>query len=297
MTRNIYYRMLDIGRKLPIMDTKKAIILGIVTTILIVGVAGAVVLVKRQQDNRSGAQTNGGAACQPPGAVTGVIVEHPYCTDTSTLECSFNQASCSWDPVSGAVSYNVTVKNTNKGTVVDTKTGYTSTKLVFAVPETATYQCDVTAVNSCGSTGAIGSDSFLCEVGVQALPSPTPGPSVTPRPSTPPPAPTAIPTPKPSSAPITSACGQTCSTNTPCQTGLICSQTTKGQSYCAMPNYQNACVNNPSVATCCNAPITITQLPNSGVTENTRLFWLAGLVFVVLGVISLKFQTSRRRNK
>lgn len=276
------------------MDTKKAIILGIITTILIAGVAGAVVLVNRTQDTRSKAQTaTGGAgdACQPPGAATGVLIEFPYCQEGSTLECSFTQASCSWDTVTGAVSYNVKITHVETGTVVDNKTGVTTTRVVFPVIANNTYQCDVTAISSCGSSGSTGTDSLLCAVSGTIA---TPAPSAPPR-ATPPPTP--IPTPKPTPPPVAMVCGQACDTNTPCQGGLVCAQTAKGQAYCTMPNYQTACVNNPSFAACCSAPL-VTLTPGDkppGSITPTLFLGLGGLIFVLFGGASLMFQGRKRK--
>ncbi len=112
-------------------------------------------------------------------------------------------------------------------------------------------------------------------------PSNTPAPSKTPVPSptatgtppsnTPIPSATKIPpthTPIPTNTPILSntpiptftptpapnACGYTqCDSAHPCNGGLTCVTAKNDKSYCAIPEYQDACKNNPSYDTCCRS--------------------------------------------
>lgn len=81
---------------------------------------------------------------------------------------------------------------------------------------------------------------------------PTPTSTSTPTPTKTPtntPIPSATPTPAPN------ACGYTqCDSQHPCNSGLICVTAKNDKSYCAKPDYQDACKNNPSYDTCCRAP-------------------------------------------
>ncbi|MBU4210386.1 hypothetical protein KKC08_04615 [Patescibacteria group bacterium] len=80
---------------------------------------------------------------------------------------------------------------------------------------------------------------------------PTPTPTQTPTPTTTPtPTPTNTPTPKPN------ICGYTPCDNSssPCQSGLICVDANNGNSYCSMPQFEDACVARPSFSSCCTAP-------------------------------------------
>lgn len=202
--------------------------------------------------------------------------------------CTFDKASCSWDPVSGASSYNVKVTEVDSGNVVKTDSITSgTTKIVFPVTPGKTYKCEVTAVNSCGSTGGTGSDSLLCSVpGNTTSPSPTPKATPTPPPATP--APVSTPTPSPV------ACGAGCNATTPCQPGLSCSQLAGGQSFCMNPAYQDACQKNPTVATCCQPPKIVQNtpkptLPPAGDMDSTTAIAAAGVgLVVVAGFLLLK---------
>lgn len=97
---------------------------------------------------------------------------------------------------------------------------------------------------------------------------PTPTPTYYPKPSTPPSTPTPpykyTPTPTAYITPTNPphACGYSpCKIDSDCFSGLICvTPNNNGQKYCALPQYQQACAQNPSVTTCCTEP---TPTPNS----------------------------------
>jgi len=136
-------------------------------------------------------------SCQVPPVVTNVKVEYPSCEGT---QCSFTQASCSWDAITGSTSYALKISQVESGEVVrNDSVNASTTRVVFSIVQNKTYQCDVSSVNSCGK-GPAGTHSLLCEVqGVVATPTPvrpTPvqptGPASTPVPTL---VPTAIPTP------------------------------------------------------------------------------------------------------
>ncbi len=100
-------------------------------------------------------------ACTTPAQPTGVTMDYPSCVGT---QCNFTQALCSWNAVTGASSYNVTFTNVDTNTVVQTQTVQSgTTQLVFPVNQGKTYKCDVSAVNSCGTAGPVGSYSLLCQ--------------------------------------------------------------------------------------------------------------------------------------
>lgn len=287
------------------MNKKNAIILSVVLVgILIAAIPIAVYLVRQQQTTKSSAETNTQTVCQTPGTVSNVTIEYPFCEQGSTLECSFTQASCSWNPVSEASSYGLKITEVDSGTVIKTDSVSSSTtKIAFPVTSGKTYKCDVTATNSCGSTGGTGTDSLLCKVDEVALATPTPppagGPSPTPTPSgnptpTPPPVGGLIPTPTPTVTPKPQpkACGQACDTSEDCGSGMTCVKTANNFSYCALDQYQNACIDNPSVNTCCQAPTKPNKPPvlaKAGLTDNTTLLIGGGLLLIILSAVFLVF--------
>ncbi len=118
-----------------------------------------------------------------PAAVTGVLVEYPECEGDS---CSFVQASCSWNAVETAATYNYTVTEVDTGTQVQSSTVDTSIlRVVFPVTQERTYKCDVFATNSTGQSGGTGSHSLLCSAEGLIDETPTPVPA-TPLPTKPP---------------------------------------------------------------------------------------------------------------
>lgn len=58
------------------------------------------------------------------------------------------------------------------------------------------------------------------------------------------------------------ACGDTgCETDNDCETGLVCLDTDDDIMYCGMELYEDACIEDPSEESCCEAPTTITSTP------------------------------------
>lgn len=273
------------------MDKKKTIIITLVIIgILVIAIPVAVYLVKQQQTVNSRAQTAGGATgttCTVPAVVENVRVEYPNCEQGSTLQCSFTEANCTWDAVSGAVNYNIKVTETDTNTVVKTdKVTSATTKVVFPVVTGRTYQCDISAINSCGATGGTGMDSLLCKVdGVFASPSPTPNPSPSPSPASNAASPS--PSPIPSPTIISLGCGYTqCeSANVTCDKGLTCVSLANGGSACAYPDFVQACGQNPSVTTCCSAQKVAVKpvLPKSGDLNTTQILGGLGIGLAIIG--------------
>lgn len=176
------------------MNKTKGIILGFIIFTLLAAIPLTVYLAKQQQETRSRADE---PTCQLPQAPANVHVSFPSCEGD---QCSFENASCSFDPVANAVSYTLKVTEVETNTVIKSETLTPSTtKVVFPITQGKTYKCDVAAVNSCGQTGATASDSKLCQV-EGALPTPTGVPPT----STPIPTNTPVPTQAatPTSAPI-----------------------------------------------------------------------------------------------
>lgn len=166
----------------------KNIILAIIIIVLLIGIPITVYFAKQQQETRSRAEET----CQPPAAVSNVKVNFPNCEGDV---CNFEQASCTFDAVSGAVTYSLKVTEVDSGSVIKSETLSSATKIIFPVTNGKTYKCDVAAVNSCGQTGATGTDSKLCVIeGQLPTPSPTPTPTLTPVPTA---TPTLTPTPTP----------------------------------------------------------------------------------------------------
>jgi hypothetical protein len=158
-------------------------------------------------------------------------------TPTPTPPACFNGTSpkgvCTWDAVSDAQTYNVTVKDLTTGTTVATDTVQApGTEYSFTDNGLDTYECDVTSNNVCGNSPPAKSPPSTCSVPTPTIsvpPTPTTGVSPTPTPTTPPgqptptatpaptatPVPTATPTPKPTATPIPTATPRPLPTPTP----------------------------------------------------------------------------------
>jgi hypothetical protein len=103
-----------------------------------------------------------GGACQTPETVSGVDFNYPSCVGT---QCNFTQASCSWAAVNGATSYSVKITQVESGTITSTNTVNAPTvTFSFPVEQGKTYRCEISAVNSCGTSGQAGSAQALCAV-------------------------------------------------------------------------------------------------------------------------------------
>jgi hypothetical protein len=213
--------------------------------------------------------------------------------DAKALSCSFEQASCSWDPVVGATNYNVVITEVDSGSVIkNEQVASTNTKITFPVIQGKTYKCDVSATNSCGALSPTASQSLLCQVEGFATPAPTPTPP--PQGAPPTPAPTPVPTPVPTPAPTPKplACGFAPCDNTtaPCQAGLVCITANNGTKVCANPAYQSACQLSPNGTSCCTAPAVKPppkQLPPAGTQELTFAIGIFSITLVILGLLGL----------
>lgn len=235
------------------MNKKTGIIIAAVAVALIGVVALTLLLLSQEQDTRSSADnaqplvtpittpipsqtaTTNDTSCPTPGQVQNVLVEFPNCEGD---QCNFTQASCSWASVAGATKYQLKITEVESGAVVkDQQVEASITRDVFAVNANKTYKCDVSAINSCGTSGVAGSHSLFCEV--DAL----------------------VETPSPTTPPAKVACGSPCTTTDACESGLVCAQGASGQGYCAIPSYQAACQASPSVTACCTAPTSAPTTP------------------------------------
>ena len=205
-------------------------------------------------------------------------------------QCRFDQAKCSWDAVGDATSYAITITEEESNSVIKQETvAAGTTKYVFDITANKTYRCDVSAVNACGTLGPAGSASALCAAEGVASAAPTAAPTAAP-----------VVTPAPTAAPVATprpqvACGSSCSSTADCLSGLTCLKIANGESYCARPEYQTACVSNPTIASCCQAPLPrATELPRTGLVEDTLMIFLFGIAVAVLGIGGILF-TSRKR--
>lgn len=144
-------------------------------SLFLVALAALLLFVAVSQPVETQAQTaTPTTTCTTPNQPTGVTLAYPSVVGT---QVSYTQALCSWDSVSGASSYNITFTDTDTNTVVQTQTVSSSTtQLVFPVNQGSTYKCDVAAVNSCGTAGAVGTFSLLCQTNA-ILDTGTPAPS------------------------------------------------------------------------------------------------------------------------
>lgn len=204
-------------------------------------------------------------SCTTPEQTGNVEVAYPSCNGA---QCSFVEADCTWGAVTGAANYSVKVTEVDTNSVIKNVTvGGSTTTYTFPVTQNRTYRCEISAVNACGTAGPAGVGEALCEVDgltVSTAPSATP---------------LATPTPRPS--PV--ACGTSCSSTTDCQSGLVCLKMANGTGYCANPAYQTACINSPSIDSCCKAPVKPTpppELPKSGLLDNTVTISVVGIMLI-----------------
>ncbi|MBI5045293.1 MAG: VWA domain-containing protein [Candidatus Levybacteria bacterium] len=171
--------------------------------------------------------------------------------------CAVTQGSCQWDPVTGAISYTVEVKESAADSE-DSKTIFgpssvdaPQTKVVFTAQPGKTYTCSVSATNSC-STGPSASAQASCP-----LPSTSPSPSPSPSPS-------ASPSPSPSTSPSPSPTVPTVSPTislTPSASPTVTVTTTPGTTV-------TPTATTPSPTTISNTPTATvaTSTPTSGTT-------------------------------
>lgn len=118
--------------------------------------------------------------CPVPAQVTNVAVTFPSCVGDV---CNFTQGSCTWSTVIDATNYKVIVTDIETGVIVtNQQINSATTSATFPVTQTNTYKCDISAINSCGAIGAVGTASLLCKVdaAVTTTPTPTPIPTLTP---------------------------------------------------------------------------------------------------------------------
>lgn len=139
------------------------------------------------QNNNFPTKVNAQTSCTTPAQIQGVQLTFPYCD--SSGNCTFNQANCTWSAQTGASNYSVTVTNSTTSTQVLSQTiAAGTTNLVFNVQANNTYTCNVSAVNSCGTSGPAGSISLLCAVDALVDTVAPTSPPAAPPPAAPPPA-------------------------------------------------------------------------------------------------------------
>ncbi len=252
------------------MNKRTALVLGAVV-VAFLGVIGLTVyLLQGQQDVRSRAQTepppqaSTSQSCPTPAQVQNVQVEFPNCVGDV---CNFTEASCSWTSVAGATKYQLKISQVESGEVVrNEQIEAAVTRVQFAVTQNKTYKCEVSAINSCGATGPVGSHQLLCEVDA-AVATPTPPPTPLPR----------------------SDCGFPCASTNNCKSGLVCAIGSNGQGYCSIPSAENECKSSPSISSCCNvltptsAPTPKPTIPPVGTLETTAAYGAGALILVLLG--------------
>jgi len=198
------------------MSRNQILLIVIGGALVLFGIPLTLYLISQQQDPRSRAsevvypdevgfstqpqptttQTGGSVqqSCEAPVSPENTDISYPY---DDGVNIDLNKASCSWDPVADASSYNVTITELDTETVVDSGSRPAGTTVVvFDVNQGSTYLCEVSAVNSCGAVSAASSDQQLCETEAFISPSPSPSPSpTTPVATQPPEQPTSTPTP------------------------------------------------------------------------------------------------------
>ncbi|OIP58061.1 MAG: hypothetical protein AUK12_01850 [Candidatus Levybacteria bacterium CG2_30_37_29] len=117
------------------------------------------------------------SSCTTPGTPANVLITYPVCEGAN---CNFTQAQCTWEAATSVATYAIVVTEVDSGTIVKSETLASSVlTYTFAVTNNKTYKCDVTAVNSCGTAGATGTYSLLCQTDV-VNPTSTPVPTAPP---------------------------------------------------------------------------------------------------------------------
>lgn len=190
------------------MNRSRAIILGVLFAILLVAIPLTIYIVSTQeQDVRSRANfdttttttialgsttspsptvvspttaATATPACQTPTAPTNVKITYPNCPNGV---CNYTQAVCTWDAVTGAVSYTIKITQIDSGNVIKTDSVTAPTvQEVFPVEQNKTYKCDVSATNSCATPGPSSSFQLTCKTDA-IISTPTTASTVTPIPS------------------------------------------------------------------------------------------------------------------
>lgn len=149
------------------------------------------------------------------GAITAVILsQRQQNLEQEAAEpsaCIETQATCAWDPVPGAASYQYQIIDVESGGQIVNGVANGATQVTFNMTPGREYKCTVVAVNSCG-TGEPGEGTAAC---TPPTGTPTVPPSNTPTsPPTNTPIPSATPTVPPSTTPLP--------TNTPTIPPSIC---------------------------------------------------------------------------
>jgi hypothetical protein len=175
------------------MGRKNLLIAGFIVFALI-AIPVTIFLLRQQQETRSRAD------CPAVPSVANVFVEFPACRGAT---CTFVEASCSWDSLAEAVSYNVTITEIETGKVIvdNVSTPAGTVKVFFPITQQRTYKCDVTATNNCGNVSTASSHQLFCEADAGVVPTVTPIPTSVPTNT---PVPTLAPTgtPIPTATPI-----------------------------------------------------------------------------------------------
>ena len=178
-------------------EHKNRIYIGVIIfALMLIGLAVGLYLVQQQQSTEQ-------EAAEP---ATDLEIATPSATVIPTPACFANTASCEWDPLDGAGSYNYKITLASNSAVIDQGTVESGvTNVEFEISKGVTYKCEISAVNSCGP-GAPATATQAC---IEATPIPTTRPSATPTdtPSptdepTPTERPTATPTRVPSATPV-----------------------------------------------------------------------------------------------
>lgn len=229
------------------------------------------------------------------------------------LSCRVDSAFCSFSSDDTATSFKVEIIDKSTGEKIVSKT--TPDKTVYFTSKIGhTYECSVIPINACGQ-GSAASGQTTCFADTTPIPTPTdtpptPTPTVpedSPTPTlTPPPDLTQTPTSSPqatSTPPPQSCAAKSCdNTSNPCASGLICIQANDGSNYCTLPEFQDACRDNPGESTCCTAPtvtqsaeatslpvsITSTQtseIPSVGEPIFIKIFGLISIAVIFLGLV------------
>lgn len=212
--------------------------------------------------------------------------------------CVPNMETCAWDPLAGAANYSYTITDLTTGNVIAQSTIPSSqTSVQFSSTLGDTYQCSVTVVNSCQSTGSVASVTNTCSV------SPTPTPTISPT-ATPTPTPTNTPTPGPTATPIQVSCNNSCNQNSDCMSGLICtggscrnpSCSTQSNCQCPPPPTQVIVVTQPpqiivvtqpALVIVVTQPPKIVKLPPTGPVGDVlvRVGEVGGVIAIVGGLL------------
>lgn len=169
-------------------------------------------------------------------------------------------ATCTWDPMDGASSYNYIITNVDDEEVI--LEGSTSeTSVEFTISAGTVYSCSVSASNDCGNTGEAGEDVAICDALITPTPTATPSGSPTPT-LTPTTTPTVTLTPTPTLMPTSTPAPTVTNTPTATPTEIVYEEDFVEDN--PTPTYPEGATPTPSIAPTGNPVVMLGGLIGGG---------------------------------